>query len=143
MNREILLVTTLSLVLSGCVTFSHDFYLMDRRSGVIGQGTVPANGQHGGPITLTIGGKVFRGRWVYTETGGSAAVGTAVVVSGARSSAATGTFMGLPTGGNGTVMAAAQDGTTLRCSFYFSDWDLKGTGVCQDNKGETYDLQIH
>jgi hypothetical protein len=39
-------------------------------------------------------------------------------------------------------MTAASDGSTLRCTFTFSEWNLKGVGVCQDNRGETYDLQI-
>lgn len=140
--RSACLVILLSVALAGCVTLSHDFYLIGRQSGTTGQGTVPANGQHGGPITITLGGKAFRGRWVYVETGGSVGLGAATSSSGTRATTTTGTFVGLPTGGNGTVMAAASDGMTLRCTFYFSEWNLKGTGVCQDNKGETYDLQI-
>jgi hypothetical protein len=132
----------LALTLSGCITLSHDFYLMGRTSGVTGSATVPANGQHGGPITITLGKRVFQGRWVYAESGGAAGIATATGYSGAHTATATGTAVGLPTGGNGTVLAAAADGTTLRCTFYFSEWNLKGTGVCQDNKGETYDLQI-
>ena len=140
--RTIGVVFVAAMMLGGCVTFSHDFYLMGRQSGVTGSATVPANGQHGGPIAITLGGKIFEGRWVYAESGGSAGIATATSVSGTQTATATGTFIGLPTGGNGTVMAAASDGTTLRCTFYFSEWNLKGTGVCQDNKGETYDLQI-
>ena len=140
--RGIGFVVLLSLLLTGCVTFSHDFYFMGRRSGTTGTATVPANGHHGGPITITLGGKVFEGRWVYVETGGSAGVGMTTATSATVTSTVTGTFVGLPTGGNGSVMAAAPDGSTLRCSFYFSEWNLKGSGVCQDNGGEIFDLQI-
>jgi hypothetical protein len=140
MRRTVFALALLGM-LGGCVT-SHDFYLMDRRTGAIGSGTVPANGHRGGPITITLSGKVFQGQWVLLETGGSAEIGTASAVSGSRTATATGTFVGLPTGGNGSVIAAATDGTTLRCTFDFSEWDLKGRGVCQDNRGETYDLQI-
>jgi hypothetical protein len=103
---------------------------------------MPADGHHGGPITITLGGKVFQGRWIYVQGGGSVGLETASAFSGTQSATASGMFIGLPTGGNGTVIATAADKSTLKCSFYFSEWDLKGTGVCQDNQGETYDLQI-
>jgi hypothetical protein len=50
--------------------------------------------------------------------------------------------VGLPTGGNGSYIGVARDGTTLRCMFTFSEWNLKGMGECQDSLGEFYDLQI-
>jgi hypothetical protein len=103
---------------------------------------VPANGRGGGPISITLGGKVFQGRWIYAESGGSVGIATSTGFSGGQTATATGTFIGLPTGGNGSVIAAAADGTTLRCAFYLSEMNLKGSGVCQDNRGETYDLQI-
>lgn len=139
--RVAILALILSVTIGGCVS-SHDFYLMSRQTGVTGSGTVPADGHRGGPITITLGGKSFRGRWVYMETGGSVGLGTAFAFSGTQTATATGAFVGLPTGGNGNVMAAASDGSTLRCTFNFSEWNLKGVGVCQDNRGETYDLQI-
>ncbi len=136
------LVLLMPFALSGCITLSHDFYLMGRQTGVTGTATVPANGQRGGPIELTLGGKVYRGRWAYIETGGSVGMGTTSAYSGGQTAMASGVFAGLPTGGNGTVLAAASDGSALRCTFDFSEWNLKGIGVCQDNRGETYDLQI-
>jgi hypothetical protein len=116
---------------------------MGQQTGASGTGTVPANGQHGGPITIALNGKTYEGQWVYMEAGGSVGIGTATAVSGAHVATAVGSVVGLPTGGNGNVVAAAVDGSTLRCNFNFSEWDLKGIGTCQDNKGETYDLQIH
>jgi hypothetical protein len=129
------------ITLCGCVS-SHDFYLVGRKSGVSGTATVPADGRHGGPIEITLGNKIYRGRWVYMETGGNADVGLASGYSGGHTATATGAFLALPTGGNGTVVAAASDGSTLRCTFDFSEWNLKGIGVCQDSNGEIYDLQI-
>lgn len=139
--RLAILVLLSCVALSGCVS-THAFYLVDRQTGVVGTATVPANGKRGGPITISLGGKVFQGQWAYMETGGSVGLGTATAVSGTQVATATGTFVGLPTGGGGSVLATAADGTTLRCTFNFSDWNLKGIGVCQDNKGEMYDLQI-
>jgi len=135
-------LTVLSLItLCGCVS-SHDFYLVGRKNGAIGTATVPANGRHGGPIEIALGNKTYKGRWVYMETGGGAGVGLASGYSAGRTATATSTFVGLPTGGNGTVVAAAPDGSTLRCTFDFSEWNLKGVGVCEDSAGEIYDLQI-
>lgn len=140
--RRYILFLVLPLGLLGCVS-SHSFYLMGQTTGVSGSGTVPANGQHGGPITITLGGKTYEGQWVYVEDGGSVGLGTTTAVSGTRTATAVGSFVGLPTGGNGNVVAAAADGSTLHCTFEFSEWDLKGVGTCKDNRGETYDLQIH
>jgi hypothetical protein len=136
------LVILLLVALGGC-TLSHDFYLMGRQTGVTGTATVPANGHRGGPIEIMLAGKPYRGQWAYMEIGGAVGIGMASAYGGGQTATATGVFAGLPTGGNGTVLAAASDGSTLRCTFNFSEWNLKGIGVCQDNRGETYDLQIH
>ena len=135
------LVLALTVGLSGCVS-SHEFYLMGRKTGVVGTGVVPANGHRGGPITISLGGKTYSGRWVLMETGGSVGISTGSVVSGSRSATAIGTNVELPTGGNGSVVAAASDGSTLRCTFDFREMNLRGVGVCLDSRGETYDLQI-
>ena len=135
-------VIAISLALMGCAT-SHTVYMMGRNTGVTGGGTVPANGRNGGPITIQLGGKDYVGRWVYMQAGGSLSLGSATAFDGGQVSTASGTFVGLPTGGNGNIMAAAADGATLSCVFNFSEWNLKGVGVCRDNKGETYDMQIN
>ena len=51
--------------------------------------------------------------------------------------------MTLPTGGGGTILASAGDGSTLHCQFEYNQFGATGIGVCQDNKGVFYDLQIH
>jgi len=139
--RRIALALVTSRLLIGC-TFTHEFYLVGRGTGTTGSATVPADGHHGGPITITLGSNVFQGRWVYVQGGGPVGVEMATVFPGTQPATASGTFIGLPSGGNGTVIATAADKTALSCSFYFSEWDLIGTGVCQDNEGETYDRQI-
>jgi hypothetical protein len=135
------LAALFAVTLAGCVS-SHDFYFVGRTNGVSGTASVPANGHSGGPITIALGGKTYEGQWLYMETGGSVGFGTATAVSGSQVATASGSFVGLPTGGNGSVIATASDGSTLRCQLYFSDWNLKGIGVCQDSVGQTYDLQI-
>jgi hypothetical protein len=139
--RGLILFPTLMFGLLGCVG-SHSFYLMDRKTGASGSATVPANGQHGGPIAITLGSKTYKGQWVYMQTGGSISIGTTTAVSGARTATALGSSIGLPTGGNGNIVATAEDGSTLHCAFDFSELDLRGIGTCQDNEGEMYDLQI-
>jgi hypothetical protein len=140
--HAVAMVAVLGPLLAGCVS-SHSFYLMGRQSGVSGSGIVPANGRHGGPITITIGARQFTGQWIYMESGGSVGIETATGYSSRGAATATGIGVGLPTGGNGNVIASAPDGTTLRCAFNFSEIDMHGVGLCQDNKGETYDLQIN
>src|SRR5580765_3687622 len=107
--RAVAGITILAVLLSGCVS-SHSFYLLGRQSGLMGSGVVPADGHHGGPITITLGGKAYTGRWIYVETGGAVAIGSATAVSGTQTASATGTVIGLPTGGNGNVLASTNDG---------------------------------
>jgi hypothetical protein len=52
-------------------------------------------------------------------------------------------MLALPTGGGGTVLAWDGNGSTLRCEFQDNQFGATGIGVCQDNKGGIYDLQIH
>jgi hypothetical protein len=52
-------------------------------------------------------------------------------------------MIGLPTGGDGSILASAADGSTIRCAFQYSEWGSTGLGVCEDGSGETYDLQIN
>jgi hypothetical protein len=59
-----------------------------------------------------------------------------------HSATAIGTAFNAPTQGNGSVLLAAQDGTTLRCAFDYSQWSKTGIEECQDSTGEAYDLQI-
>ncbi len=117
-------------------------YLVGRTTGAKGTARVVTAGNHSGDISIQLAGKTYTGRWVYAPGGGSIGFGTASAFSGTQSATATSTFVGLPTGGNGSVLASAPDGSTLRCAFEYSEWGSTGVGVCQDGKGEVYDLQI-
>jgi len=133
---SLLLVVTLS----AC---GHNMYFVGRTSGVKGTTRVVTAGNHSGDISIDLGGKVYTGRWVYAPGGGSIGFGTATAFSGGQTATANSTVIGLPTGGNGTVLASAPDGSELRCAFNYSEWGSTGVGVCEDSKGETYDLQIN
>ena len=131
----------LAVCLTGC---GHNFYMVGRTTGAVGQARITSTPGHpGGDIALTIAGKVYNGRWVYMEGGGTVGLGTATAFPGGKSATATHSFIGLPTGGNGSVLAAAADGSQIRCVFDYSEMNNTGVGTCEDSKGELYDLQIN
>jgi hypothetical protein len=133
------LILVAAILLSGCA--GHTVYLTGRTTGVIGQSTFRI--AHADTVSFTLGKETYTGRWLYMESGGSVGIGTATVISGGQSGAASGVAVGLPTGGNGTYIGSAPDGATLRCTFNFSEWNLKGVGLCVDSNGENYDMQIN
>jgi hypothetical protein len=139
MVRRILLLAC-AVALAGC---GHDIYITGRRSGVTTKNRVTVTPGHpSGEITLDVNGKTFTGRWLYMSGGGSVSLTTAMATSGVHSAAGTGTSIGMPMQGNGSMILAAQDGTTLRCVFDYSQWSSTGIGECQDSHGESYDMQI-
>jgi hypothetical protein len=121
----------------------HNFYLVGRTTGATGTARIVTAGNHSGDVSINLAGNVNSGRWVYRPGGGSIGFGTAGASSGVHTTTATGTMVGLPTGGNGSILASAAEGSTLRCVFQYSEWGSTGVGVCQDAKGEVYDLQIN
>jgi len=130
---------TLAMLLGGC---THNVYIMGA-NGTTGTAEVTTFGNHSGRITINLGGKVYTGRWVYAPGGGAIGLGTATASAGGQTATASSTYVGLPTGGPGTILASAPDGSTLRCAFSFSEWGHTGIGTCQDNSGQRYDLQIN
>jgi hypothetical protein len=139
MRRHVSLLV-LALALSGC---SHNLYLVGRTTGATGTASVTTAGNHGGDIAINLAGKIYTGRWVYSPAGGSIGFASTTAFSGGTSATATGTAIGLPTGGPGSILASAPDGSTIRCVFSYSEFGNTGIGVCQDSKGEMYDLQIN
>jgi hypothetical protein len=133
-----LLIASCALLLAGCA--GHTVYLTGRSTGVSGQSTFRL--AHSDTASFTLGNRTFTGRWIYMEQGGAVGMSTATAYSGGQSATATGTAIGLPTGAGGTFIGAAADGTTLRCNYSFSEWNMQGLGMCKDSRGETYDMQI-
>lgn len=138
-RRRSVLSIAFAMLVAGC---AHNIYLVGRTNGVTGSAQVTTFGNHSGDITINLGNKVYTGRWVYAPGGGSIGFGTATAVGGGETATSTGTFVGLPTGGPGTVLASAPDGSSLRCVFSFSEFGRTGIGTCQDSDGQIYDLQI-
>jgi hypothetical protein len=126
--------------LSGC---GHNLYLVGRSTGKTGHARVVAAGTSGGDITIDLGGKRYTGQWVFVRSGGSIDIGSATAFSGTHSATGFANVAALPTQGNGSIIAAADDGTRLRCIFDYNAFGQTGLGVCQDTQGEIYDLQIN
>jgi hypothetical protein len=126
--------------LAGC---AHTLYITGRSSGAVAQSTVTTTpGQHGGELAIELKGKAYKGRWLYMTGAGSVSLATMTATNGLHSSAATETAFELPTQGNGSIILAAADESTLRCVFDYSEWSKSGIGVCQDSAGEIYDIQV-
>jgi hypothetical protein len=140
MHRVAFLVIALPalLAVTGC---ARTFYFVGRSSGVTATTTVPA-GHPSNAISFTLEGKTYTGRYAVVAEGGSIGFGNTFVTAGTHSAVATGMFTALPTQGNGTIIASAPDGSTIHCVFDWSQMSRTGVGVCQDNRGEVYDLQI-
>ncbi|MBI3506378.1 MAG: hypothetical protein HY059_16195 [Proteobacteria bacterium] len=130
------------LALISVCACTHNIYIVGRTTGATGTASVTTFGDKSGNISINLAGKIFTGQWVYLPTGGSLGFASATATSGAQSATAFGSAVGMPMGGPGSVLASAPDGSALRCAFSWSEWGHTGIGVCQDNKGEIYDLQI-
>lgn len=138
MRRLACLVLVVPLL--GC---GHNLYFTARQSGATGQASITTTPGHpSGTMTVAIGRKTVTGRWLYMSGAGTVAAGTATATSGLRSSTATGTAVGMPMSGNGSILLSSPEGDTMRCVFNYSEWSSTGLGECQDNHGEDYDLQI-
>lgn len=129
----------LLLALTSC---AHNVYLQGRATGATGYARVVGPGS-GGEITIDLGGTPYKGRWVYMANGGGVGIGTAAAFSGGRSATAIGTFSALPAQGNVSIFAHSAGGAQLHCVADWNSMSGTGIGVCQDSKGEVYDLQIN
>ena len=139
--KNIVTALMFALLVSGC---GHNLYMVGRTTGAVGKARIVSQpGSGGGDVALTLADKVYNGHWVYMANGGSVGFGTATAYSGTKVATANSSFVGLPTGGNGSILAAAADGSQVRCVFDYSEWNNTGVGTCQDSKGELYDLQIN
>lgn len=128
---RVIAIAVAGLMLAGC---SYNLSLMSRGGGKTGSGTAS---RPGNDVTIMADGVTYKGRFTYME-GGFAGVSTGF----AGGMAATGTMVGTTGQGNGNIMARSDDGKGMRCQFGYSGWSNSGMGVCQDDAGTIYDLQI-
>lgn len=129
--KRVIAGAILAAMLSGC---SYNLSLMARNSGKTGSGTAT---RPGNDVTIVADGITYKGKFSYT-TGGF--VGTSTAFAG--SATGTATAFGASGQSNGNILARSDDGKGIRCQFNYSGWSSGGLGVCQDDGGTVYDLQI-
>ena len=127
------------LLLSGCAL---DVALMERGGPRMGHGNVPYTMAKSGTITIHLGDDEYSGRWVLSQ-GGSYSLASMAGTTPSGGMSAVGTGANFDAAGNGNILARTVSGKGLRCVFNYSGFSRTGTGVCQDDGGHLYDMQIH
>lgn len=137
--RPIVLIAALAL--SGCAT-SYQLQLMPRDSGKMYTGTAEDAGNGEGRISIVIDDKTYNGTWVATTPDRTAAYVSGGFGWGRRGGVGLGTIITMdnPQGGEGKALLSSSDGAGLRCDFRSGQG--RGGGVCRDDKGREYDVQI-
>ena len=131
-------IAVAALLLAGCAA-TYDLALMPRDSGTIHRGTAVDDASGEGPVSITIDAKTYTGTWVQTApaptrgwvTGGlgwwGRGFGTTITIDN-------------PRGNEAKALLTAADGSGLRCDFQSGQG--RGIGVCRDDAGREYDVQI-
>ena len=132
-----------ALALAGCAS-SYELRVMPRDSGKIYSGTAQDSGGGEGAISITIDGKTYTGTW--TETQPSSATGYVMggIGWGRRGWGGLGSFITMdnPQGSEAKALLTSSDGSGLRCDFKSGSERRVGGGVCRDDRGREYDVQI-
>ena len=132
-----------ALLLSGCAS-TYDLTVMPRDSGKLYSGVAEDTGRGEGRISITIDGKTYTGTWVETQPGTATAYVSGGIGWGFRrgmGGLGTVVTMDNPQGGESKALLTAPDGSGLRCDFK-SAQGRGGGGVCRDDKGREYDVQV-
>jgi hypothetical protein len=126
-----------ALALAGCAS-TYQLTVMPRDSGKLYSGVAQDAGNGEGRISLTIDGKEYAGTWV--ETPPSSTTGFVTGFGFRRGGMGSFITMDNPQGGESKALLAAADGSGLRCDF--KSGQGRGGGVCKDDKGREYDVQV-
>ena len=136
-----LLIALAATALAGCAT-SYNLTVMPRDSGKLYSGYADGIQGNEGRISITIEDKTYSGTWVatisdrsygYVWGGGYAGRGYYGGLGGSIT-------MDNPQGGESKALLSAPDGSGLRCDFR-GTWG-QGGGVCRDDRGREYDVQL-
>ena len=132
-----------ALALSGCAT-TYQLSVMPRDSGKMYSGTATQGGGSEGRISIEIEGKTYAGTWVQTApdrsygyVSGGAGYGYGW---GPRWGGMATISVDNPSGSEAKALLSASDGSGLRCEFR-SGYSTGG-GVCRDDRGKEYDVQL-
>ena len=130
-----------ALALSGCAS-TYQLTVMPRDSGKMYSGTAEDGGSGDGRISITIEDKTYSGTWVETQPSHATGYVTGGLGWGWRGRGGLGTFITIdnPQGGESKALLSAADGSGLRCDF--KGGQGRGGGVCRDDKGREYDVQV-
>jgi hypothetical protein len=136
-----LLTLVAALALAGCAT-SYQISLMPRDSGKMYYGTADDNGNGEGRMAVTIEDKVYNGTWVATSPDRTTAYVSGGFGWGRRGGAGVGGIVTMdnPQGGEAKALLATSDGSGLRCDLRSGQG--RGGGVCRDDRGREYDVQL-
>jgi len=140
MRKPIILAA--ALLLGGCAT-SYQLALMPRDSGKVYQGYAHDAGAGEGPISITIEAKTYNGTWVQSvpdRSSGWVMGGLGFGRWGRHGGFGTTITIDNPSGGEAKALLTAADGSGLRCDFRSGQG--RGGGVCRDDKGREYDVQV-
>ncbi len=139
------LALSVVLVLVGCAS-TYQLTLMPRTTGKLYYGEAVEESP-GGParVNITIEDKTYSGTWLaiapdrnngtvsagfgFGSRRGGIGFGTPVVVDTSN-------------GGESKALLQAADGTGMRCDFKGTSSGRSGAGICTDDKGLIYDVQI-
>lgn len=132
-----------ALALAGCAS-TYDLRVMPRDSGKIYTGTAQDTGYGEGTIGITIEGKTYNGTWTETQPSSATAYVMGGFGWGRRGFGGLGSFITMdnPQGGEAKALLNASDGSGLRCDFKSSQEHRVGGGLCRDDRGREYDVQI-
>jgi hypothetical protein len=127
-----------ALALAGCAA-SYELTVMPQDSGKLYSGTADDNGNGEGRISIAIEGRTYSGTWVETQP----AMTTGYVSGGfgvRRGGLGSFITMDNPQGSESKALLTSPDGAGLRCDFKAGQG--RGGGVCRDDKGRLYDVQV-
>jgi hypothetical protein len=136
-----LLIAAAAFALSGCAT-TYQLSLMPRDSGKLYSGVVEDNARGEGRISIDIEGKRYDGTWVQSVPERTHGFVSGGLGFGRRGFGSFGTMITMdnPQGGEAKALLSAADGSGLRCDF--KSGYGRGGGVCRDDRGKEYDVQM-
>lgn len=139
MNK--LLALAVALVTAGCAT-TWELTLMPRDRGKLYQGVAEETGPSEGTISVTIESRTYTGTWVEVVPERASGYVTGGIGWRHRGFGTGGAFsMDNPAGGAVKALLRTADGAGLRCDLR-SGAGRSGGGVCRDDGGLEYDVQI-
>jgi hypothetical protein len=137
-----LIAIAAALAVSGCATTYH-LAVMPRDSGKIYEGVATDTGYGEGPVSITIDGRTYNGTWVQTVPDRTYGYVSGGFGWGRRGWGGLGggfVTMDNPNGGTAKALLTASDGSGLRCDLQSGLG--RGGGICTDDRGKMYDVQI-